>query len=277
LFLHGGPGLGFTDQDKRFFDPAIFHVILFDQRGSGRSKPLGSIEHNTTDKLVDDITELLDHLEVEKVILFGGSWGSTLALVYGIRHPHRVTGMVLRGIFPGTETSIRHFTNGGVAPYFPEAWQRFREMVPAEKRGDAAGFYFEMMQSPDEQIRKKYAYEWALFGGSLSKMGLDPGEISEKLEYADFESNSLLEAYYSIHHCFLPDNYIYENADKLGEIPVRIVHGRYDMICPPVFAIELHEPLRNSKLSIVQAGHAASEPAIEEKLKSELKELATMI
>lgn len=279
LFLHGGPGYGFTESDKEFFDPEVFYAILYDQRGASKSTPYGSLENNTPAHLVADITKLLDFFEVEKVILFGGSWGSTLALLYAIENPSRVKGMVLRGIFPGTKKSIQHFTQGAVGQYYPEAWERFVEMVPEGKRHDVAGYYFQMMQSKDEDISLQFAFEWAYYGFSISRKVINytEEEITTMIKSQPFLAHGLMEACYSVNNCFLPDNFIYDNLDSIQNIPASIVHGRFDVICPPVFAYRLHQKLRQSKLFFVDAGHSAFEVETVAKLKAELLKLASIV
>ena len=266
LFLHGGPGLGFSENDQRFFDPSIFHVVFMDQRGSGKSTPKGSIEHNTSQHLVDDITLLLDFLNIKKTILFGGSWGGTLSFLFCIKNPHRVNKMLLRGVFPATKRCIDYYEKGETAMYFPDVWKRYIEMVPLEKRNDILGYYLQMMKSNDPKIRKQYAYEMAFYASSICKRTVDFDEIIKSLENIDFESKFLIQAHFSQNDFFIPDNYIYDNLDKVGNIPVIMVHGRYDVVCPPLFAFEYHEKLANSKLYFVDAGHVASEPEIEKKL-----------
>lgn len=279
LYLHGGPGFGFTEGDKDFFDPKIFHAILYDQRGASRSTPYGSLENNTPKHLVSDITKILDFFEIEKTILFGGSWGSTLALLYAIENPSRVTGMILRGIFPGTAEAIRHFAQGAVGLYYPKAWERFVGMVPEEKRQDVAAYYFQMMQAEEENLRLKYAFEWAFYGFSISRkvVNYTDQEITTMIKNEPFLAHGLMEACYSVNNCFLPDNFIYENVGKLQNIPISITHGRFDVICPPVFAYRLHQKLPQSKLFFVDAGHSAYEVETAAKLKSELIELATSL
>lgn len=275
LFLHGGPGAGFSEKDKRFFDPNIFYAILYDQRGASKSIPYGNLENNTPEHLVADIDKILDHFKIKKTILFGGSWGSTLALLYGIKNPGRVMGMILRGIFIGTKTAIRHFTEGAVELYYPEAWERFVGLVPKEKRGDIADYYFQMMQSEEEIISKQYAFEWAYYGFSISRKVIKwpEKECIEMIKSEPYLAHGLMEACYSVNNCFLPDNYIYDQVNKLQNIPISIVHGRLDVICPPIFAYRLHQKLKQSKLFFVDSGHSVSEPETEAKLMSELSAL----
>jgi proline iminopeptidase len=274
LFVHGGPGAGFGESDKSFFDPEVFDVVLFDQRGAGRSKPFASLDANTTDHLVHDMERLLDFLAVERTMLFGGSWGSTLSLVYAIRHPERVTGMVLRGIFLGDAQSMEHFVGGGVSATFPEVWERFIGHIPEAHRDDPARYYLQQMQADDEQRRELFTYEWALYELSCIKLELPPTEVEGLLEHYSYRSLAPLEAHYMAHQCFVPDNYVLDHANVLAGIPTSIVHGRYDAICLARDAYRLHQSLRGSTLQFVCAGHSASEPAIARALRAELGNMA---
>lgn len=270
LFVHGGPGAGFSDDDKGFFDPQAHDVLFFEQRGAGRSEPFASLQDNHTDALVDDITRLLDAYGLGKVVLFGGSWGSTLSLVYAIRHPERVMGMVLRGIFLADRQSIDHFLRGGVATLYPEVWERFIAQVPEKGRNDVAAFYLEHMESDDEDERERYRREWARYELSLIKLDPASVDLEEMLRHYNYRSLAPLEAHYMANQCFLPDGYILDNAAALEGIPATIVHGRYDVICPPRDAYALHGRLPGSALHFVCAGHSAGEEAIGEKLRAEL-------
>ncbi len=273
LFLHGGPGLGFSEKDKIFFDPEKFNVVLFDQRGAGRSEPLASIEQNTIHHLIGDITRLLDYFEMKKVILFGGSWGSTLALLYAIEYPNRVEALVLRGVFTASLQSRQHFEKGGTATFFPEVWKRYTRLVPSNQRHRPTDYYFDQILSSDTEVSKKFAYELSYYGMSLSRKKVTAEEIENALANFDYYSEMIIMAYYSTNNFFIPDNYIEENLDKIGSIPVRIVHGRYDMICPPKIAVAVHEGLSNSVLYLVDAGHASREKEIKERLILELNKL----
>lgn len=278
LYLHGGPGYGFSDKDKRFFDSTHFHAILFDQRGASRSKPYASLEKNTTQELVADISKVLDHFSIEKTILFGGSWGSTLALLYAIENPSRVTGMVLRGIFPATRDSINHFFSGAVELYYPEAWERFISLVPTEKRKEVVGYYYQMIRSKDEKKSLRYAFELSYYGFSVSRKTIPfpEEEVVQMIKNEPYKAHALMEAHYAVNHFFLPDNFIYNNLGKINQIPTYIIHGRFDVICPPVLAYRLHKGLPNASLEFVDAGHAAFEPEIEVKLKSALESIANL-
>jgi proline iminopeptidase len=275
LFLHGGPGAGFAESDKEFFDPTLFNVLLFDQRGAGRSQPFAHLIDNTTPKLVADITQMLDHFQLNKVLLFGGSWGSTLALVYAIQYPERVSAMLLRGIFLASSEALNYFVDGGVAQFFPEVWLRFISHVP--EQDDVVGYYLRQMQSDDEVIREKYAYEWSFYEISLVKLEVTPQDVEQLLIRYSYRSMAPLEAHYMHHQCFVTDDFILYHSARLGHLPISIVHGRYDAICLPKHAYQLHQRLPNSQLHFVCAGHSSSEPAIKAKLITELARLGKLL
>lgn len=259
LFLHGGPGAGCSDSDKDFFDANKYYVIFFDQRGAGRSQPFGSIEENTTDHLVADINTILDFFKIEKVLLFGGSWGSTLALVYAIRYPQRVTEMILRGIFLGNQGGINHFIKGGAGQFYPAEWERFMTQIPANQQHNPANFYLKNMLEGDAATRQHLAYEWAYYEMAIYKKDANEATIKKLVDELPFESLSILEAYYSASQCFLPDDYILNNCSLIKDIPTTIVQGRWDMICPPTYAYQLHRNLPNSTIVFTNAGHASTE------------------
>lgn len=271
LFVHGGPGAGFSEDDKGFFDPETFDVLLFEQRGSGRSEPFASLEANTTDHLVDDMERLLDAFSWDDVILFGGSWGSTLSLVFAIRHPRRVRAMALRGIFLADAAAIQHFVGGGAGAFFPEVWDRFVAPVPEEERHDVAKFYLERMLNGAEEERERFTYEWARYELSLLKLDWEATDLEEMLEHYNYRSLAPLEAHFTANDFFLPDGYILEHLDHLPDVPVSIVHGRYDVLCPPRPAYELHGRIEGSVLHFVRAGHSSGEEAIRKALIDELK------
>jgi proline iminopeptidase len=233
VFLHGGPGYGLKDSHRQRFDPTKQRVIFFDQRGVGKSTPLGSIEHNTTQDLVEDIEKIAAKLQLEKFIITGGSWGSTLAFTYAITHPERVKAMVLTGIFTGTKAEIKYVDSGGYRTHFPDVWEKLLARTPAEHHDDPAKYHYENME------------------GSL--VSLDDRFMERPFE--DFEAKDIrIEAHYLSRSCFIPENYIQDNANKLT-MPIWIVQGRYDFVCPPQTAYDLHKNLPNSELIWTQAGH----------------------
>ena len=272
LFLHGGPGGGFSDSDKQFFDEERYNVLFFDQRGSSKSKPFGSIENNTTQDLIGDINKVLDNLGFEKVYVFGGSWGSTLSLVYAIHFPERVLGLVLRGIWLANKYGLEHYINGGINNFFPEVWERFSKLVP--KGENPVAYYLDKMLSKDKEISDKYAYEWAYYEMSfytINKMS-DP---AESLKTFSFKSMAILESYYIKNNCFLSEDFIINNTDKIKNINISIVQGRYDFICPPIQAFRLNSKLKNSRLNITNAGHSSSDIENKETLIRELRRVTT--
>lgn len=277
LFLHGGPGACCTKKDKRFFDPDTFNVLLFDQRGSGKSKPYGSIEANTTQNLIEDMELLLRHFGLERVILFGGSWGTTLALVFAILHPEMVSGMLLSGVFLGNRQSIRHYLYGGVKPFFPEVWQRFIGHVPRGQRRDPVNYYLEQMLSSDEIVRERYFYEWSYYEVSIAKLVISHRQREKFMREISYRATSMLEAWYMKNDCFLEENYILRNAGNIPPIPVSIIHGRYDMICTPCQAYQLHRKLKNSVLHLMKAGHSSKEKPVTRKVISEMQRIALLI
>ncbi len=224
IFLHGGPGAGFSDKDKTFFDKRRYNVLLFDQRGSSKSTPFGSIKNNTTQDLVADINKLLDYLNFDKVYVFGGSWGSTLALVYAIHHPKRVLGLILRGIWLANRYAIDHYIGGGIKEYFPDVWERFGKLVP--KGEDPAKYYLKQMLSNDKTNSEKYAYEWAYYEMSFYTIRKISG-VDEILNTFSYKSLAIMEAHFIANDCFMPENFILNNIDKIKNIKTTIVHGRF--------------------------------------------------
>jgi len=272
VFLHGGPGAGFSDKDKTFFDKRRYNVLFFDQRGSSRSKPFGSIEYNTTKDIVSDINKLLDFVGFDKTYVFGGSWGSTLALVYAIHNSKRVLGLILRGIWLANKYAINHYIGGGIKEYFPDVWERFSKLV---KRGEIpAEYYLKKMLSADKEISDKYAYEWAYYEMSFYTIRKIE-HIEETLSTFSYKSMAIMEAHFIANNCFLEDNFILKNVDKIKDIKTTIVHGRFDFICTPIQAFQLHDALKNSKLNIMNAGHSGYDPENFKVLKSELKRITS--
>jgi proline iminopeptidase len=273
IFLHGGPGAGFSDKDKTFFNKRRYNVILFDQRGSSRSKPFGSIKNNTTQDLVNDIDRILDHLKFDKVYVFGGSWGSTLALVYAIHNPGRVKGLILRGIWLSNKYSIDHYLGGGIKEYYPDVWDRFSKLV---KKGEKpADYYLKKMFSANKKESDKYAYEWAYY--EMSFYTIRKIENTEDILHTfSYKSLAILEAHFIKNNCFLPEDFIMKNIKKIRDIPVAIVHGRFDFICTPVQAFRLHAALKNSTLNIMTAGHSGYDKENFKRLKTELKRITTI-
>jgi proline iminopeptidase len=262
LFLHGGPGGGIVPDYRRFFDPEAYRVVLFDQRGSGQSTPHASLEENTTWHLVSDIERLREQLGIEKWLVFGGSWGSTLALAYAQTHPERVSALVLRGIFLCRPKEIRWFYQEGASWIFPDVWEEYLNVIPEEERGDMVSAYYRRLTSEDEQVRLEAARAWSVWEGSTSKLLFDYAMI-EKFADAEFAlAFARIECHYFMNNAFFEtDNYLIENASKIRHIPAVIVQGRYDVVCPFRSAWELHRAWPEAELKVIpDAGHSATEP-----------------
>ncbi len=266
VVLHGGPGGGCSPAMRRYFDPAHYRVILFDQRGCGRSKPHASVEANTTWHLVDDIELIRRQLGIERWIVFGGSWGATLALIYAIRHPERVRHLMLRGVFLMTEAELRWFYGGGAGAFWPDVWHRFVSLIPADERDDLIGAYARRLFSGDLPTETRFARAWASWENTLASIANDGPGGDSPAEYA--RAFSRLENHYFTNRGFLEhDGWIEANLDRIAQVPGTIVQGRYDMICPPEAAYRLNARWPRSTLRIVpRAGHALSEPGISAEL-----------
>ena len=266
VVLHGGPGGGCSPAMRRYFDPKHYRVILFDQRGCGRSKPHASVEANTTWHLVGDIELIREKLGIDRWIVFGGSWGATLALVYAIRNPDRVRQLVLRGVFLMTEAELRWFYGGGAGAFWPDVWHRFVSLIPQDERDDLIAAYARRLFSGDLPTETRYARAWASWENTLASIANDGPGGDSPAEYA--RAFSRLENHYFTNKGFLDhDGWIEANLDRIADIPGTIVQGRYDMICPPDAAYRLSEKWVRSTLRIVpRAGHALSEPGISAEL-----------
>ena len=266
LFIHGGPGIGCNDFDLRFFDPEKFNVLFFDQRGAGQSLPSRSIENNTTPLLLEDMAFLLNHFNIMRTHVFAGSWGSTLAMLFAIKHPEKIESMILRGYFPATKKAKDFFENGSAAKFFPKEWEQIERLVPNNKTQNRAEYYLSQLNSSNPEIRNKYAYELIYYNVATAKIGITKEEIQYIMSKGDLVGKALIQCHYSAHNFFIEDDFILNNIDQVVDIPITIIHGRYDMICPPIYAYELHKQLNNSKLYIVNGGHLTSEPEIEKLL-----------
>jgi proline iminopeptidase len=264
VFLHGGPGGGIVPEYRRYFDPAAYRVVLFDQRGSGQSTPHAELEGNTTWDLVGDIEALREKLGFESWHVFGGSWGSTLALAYAEKHPERVRSLCLRGIFLCRPKEIRWFYQEGANWIFPDVWEEYEKVIPEEERGDFVNAYHRRLTSEDEATRVEAARAWSVWEGSTSKLLFDPASI-EKFADPEFAlAFARIECHYFMNNAFFPtENYLIENVGRIRHIPAVIVQGRYDVVCPIVSAWELHRAWPEADLRIVpDAGHSVTEPGI---------------
>ena len=263
LFVHGGPGAGCEASHRQYFDPARYRIVLFDQRGAGRSVPHACLEHNTTPLLVADMERIRQLLGIERWVLFGGSWGSTLSLAYAETHPERVMGLIVRGIFLCRPWEIRWFYQEGANRIFADYWQDFVAPIPLEERGDLLQAHYRRLTGDDEAVRMASARAWSIWEGRTAT--LTPNQ-----QVVDFFSTphtalslARIEAHYFVHDIFLEPDHILRNARRLHGIPGVIVHGRYDVVCPFQNAFELHRAWPEARLELIRdAGHAASEPGI---------------
>ena len=260
FYLHGGPGGGFDAKDFNKFDPNKNRVVFHDQRGSGRSTPFASTANNTSQDLIADITKLRGQLGFEKISLYGTSWGATLSLLYAIEHAEVVEKMLIGGIYLARKTDNDFYLRGQVSSHFPEAWEKFIGLVPKSERDNIGGYYKNMMNSDDESERKRFAKNWMLYESSILKLDYVPSSVETNLKDFASESIAYLEAHYILNNCFIEENYILKNIDKLKEIKIVIVQGRYDFICMPSSAFELKNALgENETLHMVMAGHSSSD------------------
>ena len=259
LFLHGGPGAGIAPSHRRLFNPDRFRCLLFDQRGSGQSRPFASIESNTTDALIGDIEALRHHLGLDKFILFGGSWGSTLALAYAIAYPEHVESLILRGIFLGTADEVSWFLHD-MGRFFPEAHERFISLIPKNERDDILTAYYQRLISNNPAIYQPAADRWASYETSCSTLRAGSRHMSGTAAL----SMARIEAHYFRHQCFMPDAHILSNIDRIKHLPAHIIQGRHDVICPPFTAQKLALAWgKNARLQMIdEAGHSTFERGI---------------
>ncbi len=268
VFIHGGPGGGVDAGMRRFFDPKVWRIVLFDQRGCGKSLPFSELKDNTTWDLVSDMEKLRESLKIKDWTVFGGSWGSTLALAYAITHVEKVKGLILRGIFLLRKKEIDWFYQEGASNIFPDVWAKYLEAIPQNECHDLVTAYHKRLTSPDKEVRTKAAKAWSIWEGSTSKLFMDPAFIERFAgdEFAD--AFARIECHYFVNKGFFKtDNWIIENIGKIRHVPTWIVQGRYDVVCPATSAWELNQAFPESKLHIISdAGHSASEPGIRSKL-----------
>ncbi len=264
VFLHGGPGGGTSAKQRRFFDPSRYRIILFDQRGCGKSRPHASLVDNTTWHLVSDIEKLRAHLGISRWQVFGGSWGSTLALAYAEQHPDRVSELVLRGIFLLRRWELEWFYQRGAGLFFPEAWSKFEGLVPPEERGDLILAYHRRLTSTDETVRQQAARVWSVWEASTSNLFPDEDYIRSCAGDAFSLAFARIECHYFVNGGFLErENQLIEDVARIRHIPAVIVQGRYDVVCPATSAWQLSQAWPEARLSIVpDAGHSAYEPGI---------------
>ena len=261
LFVHGGPGAGCDGRNRCFFDPERYRIILFDQRGAGRSRPHAEIGGNHTDALIEDMEKIREHLGIEQWLLFGGSWGSTLSLLYAQRHPERVMGMILRGVFLGRQEDIDWLFQQGANRLFPDHWEDYLRPIPESGRENLVKAYYEILTGDNELARMAAAKAWSGWEAHCATLRPNLEVIEHYLDPHIALALARIEAHFFVNNCFIRENQILEDVGKLEGVPGTIVHGRYDAVCPLDNAFELHRRWGASELHIVRdAGHAASEP-----------------
>jgi proline iminopeptidase len=276
LFLHGGPGAGAGAVHRRFFDPHYWRIVIFDQRGAGRSRPLGSLAQNTTPDLVGDIEMLRRHLGIERWLLFGGSWGSTLALAYAQAYPERVRGLVLRGVFLGRPAEVEWFLHG-LAAVFPDAHATFVSHLAPEERHDILGAYLRRLTDPDPAVHMSAARAWSVYEGSCSTLLPSPDTVTSFAQDRTALGLARIEAHYFAHKLFLPPGGLLGGMRRIGHLPGEIVQGRYDMICPARTAFELAAHWPSARLTVIpDAGHSALEPGVRRALVSAVERFRTV-
>ncbi len=266
VFLHGGPGAGLVPDYRRFFDPATYRVVLFDQRGAGQSTPHAELEENTTWHLVADIERLREHLGIDRWVVFGGSWGSTLALAYAETHPERVTALVLRGIFLCRAKEMRWFYQDGegASAIFPDAWEDYAQLIPAAERDDMLRAYHRRLTSDNAEVRLEAARAWSTWEGTALTLLPNEELLTQFTEPEAALALARIEAHYFVNNCFFEsDDFLLENVGRIRHIPAVIVQGRYDIVCPMMSAWELHRAWPEANLIVIpDAGHSALETGI---------------
>jgi proline iminopeptidase len=262
LFLHGGPGVGTRPYHRCFFNPELYRIILFDQRGCGKSVPFSQLDHNTTWDLISDTEQLRKHLKVDRWVVFGGSWGSTLALAYAIQHPQSVKGLILRGIFLCRPEEIQWYYQSGADNIYPDEWEKYMAPIPPAERNDFVKAYYKRLTSTNEQERKVAAQSWSGWEGSTSKLHFDPALFADFTAEQSADAIARIECHYFVHNAFFKtDNWILDNIQTIQNIPCVIVQGRYDIPCPIKSAWDLHRAWPEAELFVIpDAGHAATEP-----------------
>lgn len=268
IFLHGGPGGGIEPVYRQYFDPEKWRIIIFDQRGCGKSTPFAELRENTTWDLVADIEKLREFLKVDRWVVFGGSWGSTLSLAYSETHPDRVLGLILRGIFMLRQSELIWFYQIGASHIFPEAWEEYLKPIPLNERHDMITAYYSRLTHKDETIRLKAARAWSVWEGSTSKLYQNQNMMHSFEQDRFAEAFARIECHYFINKGFLEhENWLLDNVDKIRDLPAVIVQGRYDVVCPMTSAWDLHTRWPEADFHVIpDAGHSMTEPGIRSKL-----------
>ncbi len=275
VFIHGGPGAGCDALSRRFFDPNLYRIVTFDQRGCGRSTPHASLDNNSTWDLVADLERIREHLGIDKWVLFGGSWGSTLALAYAQSHPERVHALLLRGIFLCRPQDFHWFYQEGASRLFPDYWEDYLAPIPAEERGDLMQAFYKRLTGPDQIAQMHAAKAWSTWEGRTATLRPNPQVVERFSDAHRALSIARIECHYFVNNAFLDADQLLRDMPKIAHLPGLIVHGRYDLICPLDNAYALHQAWPNSELQIIRdAGHAASEVGITDALVRGADEMA---
>jgi proline iminopeptidase len=260
IFLHGGPGSGSNENHRRYFDPAKYRIINFDQRGCNRSSPRGSVENNTTQYLLHDMEQIREQLEIDRWLIFGGSWGAALGLLYAQSYAERVLGLVLRGTFLARAVDLGWFAQAGVNRVFPDDWEKFIRDIPEAERNDLVSAYYRRVHEGDDKTQRHFAQTWSEWAGKVVTWTLD--EVKQEEEDSELIRDQVrIETHYARHRYFINENQILDNINQLPDVPMTIIHGRRDLTCALESSWSLHKALPNSELVIVrEGGHLAGEP-----------------
>ncbi|MGB3640739.1 MAG: prolyl aminopeptidase [Rivularia sp. (in: cyanobacteria)] len=265
VVLHGGPGGGCPSYYRQYFNPEKWRLIMFDQRGCGKSTPHAELRENTTWDLVSDIEKIREHLKIDKWVVFGGSWGSTLSLAYSETHPERCNGLILRGIFMLRQKELHWFYQEGASNIFPDAWEEYLKPIPLEERDNLLNAYYKRLTSEDKRVRLEAARAWSIWEASTSKLFLDKSLMQTFGESAFADAFARIECHYFVNKGFFErEDQLLLNVDKIRHIPAVIVQGRYDVVCPTISAWELHKEWKEAEFIVVpDAGHSMTEPGIQ--------------
>lgn len=276
IVVHGGPGAGCNPDQRRFFDPSLYRIILFDQRGCGKSTPIGSLENNTTQGLLADMEAIRNELDIDKWVLFGGSWGATLSLLYAQAHPEHVLGLILRSVLLANQSDRNwFFKEGGASRIYPYYWEEFAGILKPSERNDLVQTYYDRLDNKNELIRMKAAKAWSLWHRRCATMNPLP---SAKAYGSGTMRLARLECHYFVNKCFIEENQILDSMKAIKDIPGIIIHGRYDMITPVDNSYKLERAWKKAELDIVRdAGHASSEPALTDALIKATEKMAKLV
>jgi len=274
IFLHGGPGSGCNPNHRRYFNPDTYRIIIFDQRGCNRSTPQGCVKNNTTHDLIQDIERIREFLKIDKWLVFGGSWGATLGLLYAEACPEHVTGMILRGTFLARQADLDWFARDGASRIFPDHWEKFIKNIPVKERNDLITAYHQRLTDNDNAVKEKYAQSWSDWATKLVTWNLTE-QKNETEDIKTIVNQVSIETHYAYNRYFIQENQILNNAESIPDVPVMIIHGRKDLTCTLESSWLLHKALPQSELSIVpDAGHLAGEPAMVDALVTATEKMA---